>query len=442
MMDHIVIAEDEEAIRKYLKILLERSGYQVSEASDGLQALNIIRDCAAKNETPDLLLTDLNMPKMSGFELLDNLQKEKIEMPAMVVTGSEERKSVVDALRKGCVDFIDKPIKKVELIKRVGEVIKKVENNEENRFRTGRHSAFTNDSLGSIGVYKLLTILGEGSIGTVYLCEDEKTKKRYALKTVREPVSIEKFKRISAIKRFVNESNAISQIKHPNIVNFIELGYQDEDKSSDPYIVMEYFNGYSLRKFMSKHEALELKQKIKIIRQICEALAVVHEKGIYHRDIKPDNILINDSLHVKVTDFGICHLPSSDLTKTSELMGSPKYMAPEYLQDGKQGKLMDIYALGVITYELLLGVNAVEASTLNELLTKMVKRNPVEPRKLFPDFPVPLQNIIAKMLKKNPKKRYQDTSEILIDLDRFERGPNTSFFLEKLKSRLLYHDWD
>jgi serine/threonine-protein kinase len=246
----------------------------------------------------------------------------------------------------------------------------------------------------------------------------------------------------SSIRRLINEGNAISQLNHPNIVNFIEFGYSGTGTGRMPYIVMEYFPGKSLKYYLENPMELSIKKKIKIIIQIADALQAAHTKNIFHRDIKPDNILVDKKLNVKLTDFGICHLPTSDVTRTSELMGSPGYMAPEYLQYGKTDKLMDIYSLGVVSYELFVGVRPFDANNLTELMNKIIKKHPAEPRKLVPDFPEKLQDIIAKMMKKNPKRRYNDASEIIDELNKvLEESPETGFFKRTI-TKIFYKDWN
>jgi serine/threonine-protein kinase len=206
---------------------------------------------------------------------------------------------------------------------------------------------------------------------------------------------------------------------------------------------MEYFQGRSLRDYILNRVKVRIEDKVKIIAQIGNALASVHEKDILHRDIKPDNILVNDGLNVKITDFGVCHLPTSDLTMTAELIGSPAYMAPEYLRYGKTSKSMDIYALGVVTYELMLGKKPFDADGISELIKKVFYEKPTAPDKLVRDFPPGLQDILARMIRKNPARRYQDAAELLRDLKRFQEHAGLCSCIEKTKRFFNYKfDWN
>jgi len=455
-MKNILIAEDEEGVRRHLGVLLEKNGYSVKTVPNGREALDAVV-ASVKGGKPgfDLLITDVDMPLMGGFELLDELEKNGLSIPPVVITGSEDRKTVLEALRRGCHEFIDKPLIVNDVIRKVNSTFIKLGKKggrdsdedlcEETQILKRKEKKLQTKRLiseRSIGSYKLLKVIGEGAVGTVFLCEHIVNHQRYAMKIVRMNIAANE-REESVVGRFINESNAISQLNHPNIVNFIEFGYSGTMPTRIPYIVMEYFEGKSLKYFLRDPHKLKLEHKLYIIVQIAQALSAVHRKNILHRDIKPDNILVDKSLNVKITDFGICHLPTSDLTRTSDLMGSPGYMAPEYLKYGTADKTIDIYALGVVSYELLLGVRPFEGDCLVDLVRKITEEHPKEPKKLIPDFPEGLQEILAKMLRKNPRKRYQDASEIIEDLKKVSSSEKHSGFFEKIKNAVIpQKDWN
>lgn len=451
---HILLAEDELPIRRYLTVLLEKNDYKVTAVNDGKEAWDIIQKEAKGASVPfDLLMTDVDMPKMGGFDLIDLINKKELELPAVIITGSDDRSVVLDALRRGCHEFIDKPLVVNDILHKVESTFTKIEKSHTRRQMLNEEVSQTGiydmEEISSgikvppsriIGKYEILKVIGEGGVGTVFLCENSEDKQKYALKTLRLRAAVESDKE-SSVKRFINESNAISQLNHPNIVNFVEFGYSGIGNARMPYIVMEYFNGKSLKHYLEDPEKITVEQKISIIIQVAKGLHAAHSKNICHRDIKPDNILVDEDLNVKITDFGICYLPTSDVTRTSELMGSPGYMAPEYLQHGKTDKLMDIYALGVVSYELLVGVRPFDANNLTELMSKIIKKNPAEPRKLVPDFPEELQDILAKMLRKNPKRRYQSAADVIADLKKL-KDDNTDTRVFKFLRNVLRRDWN
>ncbi|OGV51961.1 MAG: hypothetical protein A2X49_08830 [Lentisphaerae bacterium GWF2_52_8] len=434
---HILIAEDEDGIRRLMTVFFEREGYRVSSFESGLHALDFLK--AGDADMPDLLITDISMPGLSGLDLMDQLKRNNISIPTMIVSASQDRKHVIEALRKGCSDFLDKPVNKEDMLARVEAIFRREEGGADLPADT---AASILQIVRKIGNYELLKVLGEGCSGTVFLCRKPGTQEQHALKLLRLNVVTEDEKE-NLIARFIQESEAISRIKHPNIVNFVEFGYNDEDDSRNPYIVMEYFDGKPLSYYIDHHKHFDLATKIGIIRQVSDALSAVHDAGICHRDVKPANILVNTDGKAKITDFGICHLPASNLTMTTEMMGSPGYMAPEYVESGKPDKSIDIYSLGVVAYELLLGRRPFESDNLMELARKIVHDYPLEPRKIAPGMPLELQDILAKMLRKDPKKRYQNASEIVLELDRFKesggrsRGVLNAFMKNVTESR----DW-
>lgn len=434
-MKHIFLVEDEEGIRTYLTRVLERAGYRVTPVDDGDKALELIESSwKDKDNAPDLLITDNGMPHLTGLELVDELNSKNISVPVIIVTASEERNTVIEALRKGCYEFIDKPVTGKELVNAVARVFDKIEQ-EKKAFSSTRNFR-VNNALENYGNYKLLKILGQGTAGTVFLCEHNETHEKYALKTLKFDGCETQLKTVS-VKRFVHEGYAISQLNHPNIVNFIEFGYGDAKSNKAPFIIMEYFESDSLKKLLEKNDfKIDLDDSISIIYQLATALSVVHERNIFHRDIKPGNILVNDKLHTKLTDFGVCNLPSSDLTMTSELLGSPAYIAPEYLLQGKADKHADIYSLGVVAYELFCGRRPFDAENFQELRAKVIHEHPIAPTKLVKSFPEELQLILAGMLQKNPKKRYQNVVEIIDDLDKFKQSKIKISSFSKLKNFL------
>lgn len=448
-MKRILLAEDEEAVRKYLTVLLEKSNYRVKAVDNGKKALELIDASVNRLEEPfDLLITDIEMPHMDGFALIDAIKERNIFLPVIIITGQDDRDTVLNALRRGCHEFIDKPLVP-DVVAKVESTFDKVEKisirrstrdmaDDTRRYGEPSDASQRVPYSKMIGKYKIKSVIGEGGIGTVFLCEDPSTGQRYALKTLRLR-SLDSDKD-SSIKRLINEGNAISQLNHPNIVNFIEFGYSGQGHDRLPYIVMEYFNGMSLKHFLEGVQELTIEQKLSIVSQVAEGLYAAHQHNICHRDIKPDNILVDEKLKVKITDFGICYLPTSDVTRTSELMGSPGYMAPEYIRFGLTDSAMDIYSLGVVTYELLLGKKPYDATTLTELMNKIVSGRPPEPIKIKEDFPHQLQRILAKMLRKNPRKRYQDGMEIIKDINDFLNGTSKKTFSERVRD-FFHCDW-
>jgi serine/threonine-protein kinase len=204
---------------------------------------------------------------------------------------------------------------------------------------------------------------------------------------------------------------------------------------------MEYIQGQSLKMVCRNVVHKTMHEKISILRQTADALTAAHRMQIWHRDIKPDNILLLPDLTVKLTDFGIARVIDSELTVTGQFLGTPAYIAPEGLEssthvDGRA----DIYSLGAVAYELLLGRKQFDARSVGQYIAAVESRSPPEPRKLEPNFPAPLQAILAKMLKKNPRERYQTADQLVCDLDACIEASDIHQL--KLSTKYESNDWE
>jgi len=218
-------------------------------------------------------------------------------------------------------------------------------------------------------------------------------------------------------------------LKHPNIVEIFECGLSEEEEPQ-PYIVMELIEGDSLRKYINGTYVINLLDKVKIVRQVAEALHTIHSGNIFHRDVKPENIMVGDDLNVKVTDFGFARLPNSELTQTLKVVGTPFYMAPESYASSKVDAKADIFSMGVVAYELFLGQKPFTANSFSELRTLIQTARPIGPKKIDPSFPTELQTFMAKSLKKNQNSRYNSVVEVISELDEYlakiSRPPETT----------------
>jgi len=413
----LLIVDDEEVFVKRLAKSLRRESYEVLVAGCAEEALKVL----AENPV-DVMLTDIRMPGMDGLELTNEVRKRYENTFVVVMTGHGDIKTAVDAIKAGASDFIQKPLCIDGVKSTIASAIESLNSKkaqEELVIEEESDNLFSDvdtvkiDVLArSIGNYELIEQIGVGGHGRVYKAKRKGTNTIYAMKIIRNEFTDTK-KREKMVKRFLHEGNAISQMKHPNVIKFIELGYRDHSCKVDPYIVMEYFEAKPLTYYLNNPSEFKLEMRISLIAQVAGALSAVHSRGIIHRDIKPENILVNSDGLVKVTDFGVCHLPGSDLTLENETVGTPAFLSPEYIINGTFTHQSDIYALGVIAYEMFLGIRPYNASSFGVLINKIINEFPIEPRKINPDFPEGLQEIIGKMLKKKPSQRYSDAGEIV-----------------------------
>ena len=264
--------------------------------------------------------------------------------------------------------------------------------------------------------YRIIEEIGRGGMGRVYKAEDTELNITVALKIIRpkyssHPVFIERFKK---------ETLTARSISHDNVIRIHDLGEAENIK----YISMEYIKGQNLRDFIQASGSLSIETIVNISRQVCEALVAAHKKGILHQDLKPSNIMLDNSGQAYIMDFGLARsLFTEDASIKGTITGTPQYMSPEQVEGKKLDKRSDVYALGVIMYEMVTGKLLFDADTREEILQKQVTETPKPPSKINPNVPPLLQHIILKSLEKDREKRYQSAAEITTDLDKLKLQP-------------------
>jgi len=257
--------------------------------------------------------------------------------------------------------------------------------------------------------YQIIRTIGEGGMANVYLAYDTILDRNVAVKILRGDLATdEKF-----VRRFQREAIAASSLSHPNIVEMYDVG-EDDGKY---FIVMEYLEGKTLKSLVKKRGALTLSEVIDIMLQLTSGLACAHESYIIHRDIKPQNILILDDGRVKITDFGIAiALNSNELTQTNSVMGSVHYLPPEQANGNGATIKSDIYSLGIMMFELLIGKLPFKGENAVEIAIKQMKETIPSVCEINPEIPQSIENIILKATAKNPKNRYENVMEMHDDL--------------------------
>ena len=403
----ILVVDDDPMIRSMLSEILSPRGYQIDLSEGSGDALEKLIDYKFQ-----LLLLDANLPGISGFELLKYCKKHHPDMEIIMITGNPELDDAISTVKDGAFDYIAKPFSLEKLTTRVAEALKV------QREKIKSLSMVSNTSTATIMAsacsqdtplpdYKVIRTLGAGTMGVVLLVEKE--NKRFALKILRKEGDPESH--ASRVKRFLREAEILSQIDHPNVVRIYDSGFP---KNSDvPFILMEYVDGKPLTEYIKKHE-LSMEQKLYVVAQIAAALAVVHKFGVLHRDVKPSNVLIAEGFIAKLSDFGIARVSDSSLTMTHEVLGSPAYMTPESFNSKKPiDNRSDIFSLGILSYELITGCKPFHGETVAEMMGAIQHARPIEPKKLMPDLPQAVQDILANMLQKNPEDRYQSATKVV-----------------------------
>ena len=262
-----------------------------------------------------------------------------------------------------------------------------------------------------IGRYTIESTLGQGGMGKVYLAHDPVIDRKVALKviTIRPDLSDEEAGQYR--ERFLREAQAAGALIHPNIVAVHDVGQDAATRS--PYIVMEHVPGQDLKKVIVSRAPLPAHHAIGIVLQVAAALDYAHKRGIVHRDIKPANVLITGQGRVKITDFGVARLPGSDLTRSDQFVGSPGFMSPEQLKGGQVDGRSDLFALGVILYQLLTGKAPFEGESVSEVLYRISTQPAEVPSETNADVSPDFDPILEKALAKDPAQRYQTGQELI-----------------------------
>jgi eukaryotic-like serine/threonine-protein kinase len=265
-----------------------------------------------------------------------------------------------------------------------------------------------------IGRYEIVSVIGRGGMGTVYLATDARIGRSVAIKILSSSFSIDS----ELLARFYREAKSTGSLQHQNIVTVYELGDQD----GFPYLVMEYLEGESLDSAITARKALSICEKLDILIQVCGGLNYAHKRGIVHRDIKPANIMITSSGTAKIVDFGIAQVESSRLTRTGMVFGSIHYMSPEQLSDTIEvDSRTDLYSAGVVLFQLLTGVLPFEGRDTASTLLKVIHDPPPRLGKFLDDCPAELESIVQKALAKNRDERYVSAEDFAFDLSRLQQ---------------------
>ena len=270
------------------------------------------------------------------------------------------------------------------------------------------------------GRYEIREIVGEGGMARVYKAFDNQENRLVAIKILKEEfLSNDEF-----LRRFKNESKAIAMLSHPNIVNVYDVSFGDLIQ----YIVMEYIEGITLKEYIENQGSLRWKDAVHFTMQNLKGLQHAHDKGIVHRDVKPQNIMVLNDGTIKVTDFGIARFSRSDQrTITDKAIGSVHYISPEQARGEKTDEKADIYSVGVMLYEMITGKLPFNAESAVSVAIMQLQRDPQRPTEINASIPMGLEQITMHAMQKSPDRRYRSASEMLCDLGNFRKDPAMTF---------------
>ena len=264
--------------------------------------------------------------------------------------------------------------------------------------------------------YEILELIGSGGMANVYKAKCHRLNRLVAIKILKNELADNtEFRR-----RFRDESRAVAQLSHANIVSVYDVSTSGDTE----YIVMELIDGITLKQYMERRGRMDWREAMHFITQIMRALSHAHSRGIIHRDIKPQNIMVLRDGSVKVADFGIACLENEGQTLTQEALGSVHYISPEQARGDRIDARSDIYSAGVVLYEMLTGRLPFEGDSAVSVAIQHLSSGPLPPRDINPDIPEALELICMKAMSPNADKRYPTADAMLEDLERFRKDPD------------------
>lgn len=285
------------------------------------------------------------------------------------------------------------------------------------------------------GRYEILELIGVGGMANVYRAVDVLEHKEYAVKILRDEfLENEEF-----VRRFKNESKAIAVLSHPNIVKVYDVSFTERVQ----FIVMELVDGITLKEYIEQQHILTWKECVHFTIQVLRALSHAHDRGIVHRDIKPQNIMLLPDGTIKVMDFGIARFARSETrTMTDKALGSVHYISPEQARGDVTDAKTDIYSVGVMMFEMLTGQLPFVADSPVSVAIKQISAQAKRPRELNTDIPEGLEEIVVRAMQKDASKRYRSAAEMLRDIDEFKKNPSIQFQYKYFtnESPTIYYD--
>ena len=477
----LLVVDDVEDNREVLRRRLERDGYAADCAEDGHAALEMIG-----RQPYDLVLLDMLMPGIDGYEVLGRLKESAAtrDIPVIMISALDELDKIASCIERGAEDYLPKPFdpvllraritaclekkrlrdKEVEYLRQVGRVIEAATAVETGSYESGALTevAGRSDELGRLarvfdgmaaevrsreerlrrriddlkaevsaargakrpssteldfaslgtgkrfaGRYEVQETVGAGAMGMVYRTKDLELDEEVAIKTVKPELVVDE----TAVERFKDEIRLARKISHRNVVRTHDFG----EWQGVYYLTMEYVEGVTVRDLLDTRGQLGVSPTMAIATQLAAALAVAHEQGVIHRDIKPQNLLLDSGGVLKVMDFGVARLAerTSGITETGLVVGTPAYMSPEQLlTDADLDPRSDLWAVGVVLYECLTGKLPFTASTPVALIAKVLNEVPPTPAELNPEVPETLSALVLELLAKRREDRPSSAQEL------------------------------
>jgi len=268
----------------------------------------------------------------------------------------------------------------------------------------------------TIGKYEIVSELGRGGMGVVFKAWEESLQRFVAIKMLGDQLTDDE----NLVARFLREARSVSDLNHPNVVQVFAV----DTHEGRPYFAMEFVEGESLTELIRTSRRIDPRRALNLVKEVAAGLSAAHDKGVVHRDIKPDNIMLTKHGGVKVVDFGVARIddPNTKLTATGMAVGTPNYISPEVCLGLDVDKRSDLFSLGIVFYEMLTGDTPFSADSPLEMMTKVVKAEIPDITSLNPEIDDGVRKILHHMLEKKPDYRYQDLHEVLEDIEAYLNG--------------------
>jgi len=417
-MAKILVIDDDSVLTDTVDLWLTFQKHEVTVANTGFAGWDLLQ----KNQF-ELVVLDWDLPDVNGIDILKRFRETGGATPIIMLTGHSSINDKAAGFDSGANDYMTKPFEMEELSIRIKAILRSQaavaappaplgQGNEE----VLKKADLAGTRLAAS--YEFLDVIAEGAYGIVFKARHPRLDKLVAIKMLLSSKLNE-----VAIARFEREARAITQIDHYNVITVHDYGVTERNR---PYMVMDYVQGESLLEKIDREGALPLATALAILIQVCTGLEEAHSKGIIHRDLKLENIILQQSRSdradwVKIVDFGLAHLIAGTherLTKARGLVGTVGYIAPERLRDETCDARSDIYSLGVILFEILTCRPFIEADTEEALLIKVLTTSPNPPSHYRQDISPgsAIDKTFLKATEKDPDKRHQSAAEMRREL--------------------------
>jgi DNA-binding response OmpR family regulator len=418
----LLVVDDSKTILKVMQSQLKKLGYEVLTAPDAYTGMKIL-----ESEVIDLAILDVVMPGMSGLDLLRVIRQafSRTELPIIMASSLTESADIVGGIRLGANDYVTKPVDFPVLNVRI-ETQLAMRELRPGDSRPTRDTRVYAKTLGPGSVindrYEVIEVTGEGGFAIVYKARQTSTGQEVAIKILRHEV-MARGDAATEAARFKQEMQVIGRLRHPNIVHLVDCGLLGDGQL---FTVLEFIEGVPLSRLIRGEEGLRPNEVKHLMLQVLDALSCAHVRGVVHRDLKPQNVMIDTTgvrRNALVLDFGISSIVAAEPSNESSdtLTGSPAYMAPELLRGTQATVQSDIYAWGLILLECLTGSVAVRCESVPATVLAQLDAREIP----IPDWIDPaLRAVLSRAITKSCDDRYPSVMEALADLEAVQLGPD------------------